>query len=177
MQSQRVDRSGFELPLVPCLPWVNSRNYNLFTQSAQRSPGCIISGTCFLIAQRQWQSCPRCQSCFHGASMSFNLKLSKPSRINCSQLFPELLLRALGECEGEGGKTGDAILHRKMIRKLNPLPPQHSAHSSACGCHNKYAKSLPAAGAPHTHTRTHSSMWLPRAINYTKLAPAMGTAE
>lgn len=88
--------------------------------------------------------------------MSFNLKLSKPSRINCSQLFPELLLRALGECEGEGGKTGDAILHRKMIRKLNPLPPQHSAHSSACGCHNKYAKSLPAAGAPHTHTRTQS---------------------
>lgn len=63
VQSQRVDRSGFELPLVPCLPWVNSRNYNLFTQSAQRSPGCIISGTCFLIAQRQWQSCPSCLRC------------------------------------------------------------------------------------------------------------------
>lgn len=156
VQSLRVDRSGFELALVPCLPWVNSRNYNLFTQSVQRSPGCIISGTCFLIAPRQWQRFQRCQSCLHGACMSFNLKLSKPSRINCLQLFPELLLRAVWVGRVWGGETGDAILHRKMIRKLNPLPPRHSTQSSACGCHNKYAKSLPAAGVPHTQAHTHT---------------------
>lgn len=90
---------GSNCPLSLGLPWVNSRNYNLFTQSVQHSPGCIISGTCFLIAQRQWQSCSRvcrvARVLLHGACMSFNLKLSKPSRINCLQLFPELLLRVV----------------------------------------------------------------------------------
>lgn len=120
VQSLRVDRSGFELALVPCLPWVNSRNYNLFTQSVQRSPGCIISGTCFLIAPRQWQSSQCCQSCLHGACMSFNLKLSKPSRINCLQLFPELLLRAVWVGRVWGGRNRRRDFASKNDQEIKP---------------------------------------------------------
>lgn len=148
---------------------VVARNYNLFTQSA------CLAALLFAWLHNIWDlffNCPTTMAAIPVAShqlpvafMSFNLKLSKPSRINCSQLFPELLpklLRRMGEAgEAEGGwvvwGTGDAILHRKMIRKLNP------ASSATPGAHTRrthqhavaiiwYAKSLPAAAAPRTHT-------------------------